>query len=76
MDDNDFYRKLAQIIRNHRKKSGLNQLELAKLAGIGKTQIFDLEHGKKTVQLDTLLKVLKVLNIRIILSSPLLLGTS
>ena len=70
--EDSFFKNLADLIRLHRKKSGLNQQKFAQLAGIGKTAVFDLEHGKKTVQIDTLLKVLTVLNISIELSSPLM----
>ena len=63
---------ISELILTHRKKSGMSQSELAKLAGVGKTVIFDLEHGKTTVQLDTLLRVLKALNIEMKFSSPLL----
>jgi HTH-type transcriptional regulator/antitoxin HipB len=52
--------------------SGLSQSQLAKLAGVGKTVIFDIEHGKESVQLDTVKKVLDVLNIKVILQSPVL----
>ena len=62
----------GDIIKQHRKLCGLSQLALAKVAGVGKTLIFDLEHGKETVQLDTLKKVLAVLNIQLKLSSPVL----
>ncbi len=62
----------GEIVKFHRKKSGLNQLELANLSGIGKTAVFDIEHNKLTVQLDTLLKVLNTLNIKINLNSPLM----
>ena len=55
---------LKSFIKALRKKSGLTQQELAKLAGVGKTVIFDLEHGKETIQLDTLLKILKTLNVQ------------
>ena len=57
-------KKIAQMVRFHRKKAKLTQLQLAKLADIGKTAVFDIEQGKKTVQLDTLLAVLNVLNIQ------------
>lgn len=63
---------LANILRKHRKAAGLSQLQLAQLAGIGKTAVFDLEKGKETVQLDTLRKVLAVLNIKVILTSQLM----
>ena len=60
------------IVRQHRRLTGLSQAELAKLAGVGKTVVFDIEHGKETVQLDTLKKVLSVLNIKLVLQSPIL----
>jgi HTH-type transcriptional regulator/antitoxin HipB len=45
---------------------------LAKVAGVGKTVIFDIEHGKESVQFDTLKKVLEALNIRFVFQSPLI----
>ena len=63
---------LQAIVRDHRRLSGLTQLQLARLAGVGKTVIFDIEHGKESIQLDTLLKVLSVLNIKLVLQSPVL----
>jgi transcriptional regulator with XRE-family HTH domain len=63
---------LATVIRNHRKSAGLSQLRLAEMAGIGKTAVFDAEKGKETIQLDTLRKILKVLNIKVQLNSPLI----
>ena len=63
---------LADLILYHRKQSGLSQAELAKLAGVGKTVIFDIEHGKNTVQLDTLMKILEALNIKASFESPLM----
>ena len=62
----------GDIIKQHRKLSRLSQAALAKLAGVGKTVVFDLEHGKETVQLDTVRKVLTVLNIQMELHSPVL----
>lgn len=64
---------LKDIVRQHRKLSRLSQAELAKLAGVGKTVVFDLEHGKESIQLDTLLKILAVLNISIRFESPLIM---
>jgi transcriptional regulator with XRE-family HTH domain len=64
--------ELKTIIREHRRLSGLSQLELAKLAGVGKTVIFDIEHGKESVRLDTLKMVLTALNITFVLQSPIL----
>ena len=63
---------LARIIREHRKAAKLSQLQLAELAGIGKTVVFDIEKGKETIKLETLRKILKVLNIKVHLNSPLM----
>jgi len=65
-----FPNEIAKIVHYYRKQSGLSQLELARLAGVGKTVIFDIEKGKETVRLNTLLKVLDVLNIRMKFETP------
>lgn len=62
---------LSEIIKTHRKAAGLNQKELANLAGIGKTTVFDLENGKVTCSWNLVLAVLNVLNIKIQFNSPL-----
>ena len=63
---------IARMVLFHRKKSGMSRIFCAELAGVGKTAIYDIEHGKKSVQMDTLLRVLHVLNIKIAFSSPLM----
>jgi len=70
--ENPFFKQLATLIHEHRKKAGLSQQALAKYAGVGKTVIYDIEHAKESIQLNTLIKVLTVLNIQITLTSPLL----
>jgi y4mF family transcriptional regulator len=65
-------KKLSDIIKFHRKKAGLTQKELADLSGLGKTVIFDIEKGKETVQFNSLLKVLKALNIKLKIESRLM----
>ncbi|MCS5711256.1 type II toxin-antitoxin system Y4mF family antitoxin [Candidatus Berkiella aquae] len=70
--ETSFFTHLASIIRQHRKQAGLSQQTLAKYAGVGKTVIYDIEHAKETIQLNTLLKVLSVLNIQIEFISPLI----
>ncbi len=64
--------ELAEAIRMHRKAAKLSRVQLAELAGVGKTVIYDIEKGKESVQFDTLRKILKVLNIKIVLTSPLM----
>ncbi len=62
--------ELGKIILFHREKSGLSRGELAKLAGVGKTFIFDVEHGKISIKLSTLQRILEVLNISLTFKSP------
>jgi len=64
--------KISDIVWFHRKKSGLSRIQLADLAGVGKTVIYDIEKGKETIRFSTLQKVLKVLNIKITFTSPLM----
>jgi|SRR5579872_2293990 len=61
---------LAKLIRQHRKARRLSQSQLAQAAGVGKTVIFDIEHGKPTVQMDTVLKILGALDIRLSFDAP------
>ena len=64
--------KLSFIIKYHRKNLGITQKQLADLACVGKTVIFDLEKGKDTVGFNIIAKVLLALNISVSLESPLL----
>jgi len=63
--------EIGHMIRRYRKKSGLSQKELALLAGVGKTVVFDIEKGKPTVQLNSLLNVLAILNIQLKFKKPI-----
>lgn len=67
-----FFADLAGLVIYHRKRTGLSRLELARIAGVGKTSVYDIEHAKQTVRLDTLIKVLTVLNITMELKGPLM----
>jgi y4mF family transcriptional regulator len=60
----------AIIVRQHRKRSGLSQRELAELAGVGMSSVYEIERGKATVRYETLLKVCSVLNISITFTGP------
>lgn len=65
------YFDLGALIKDHRKEAGLTQLELANLAGVGKTTVFDIEKNKETIRLNNLFAVLQVLNIKVEFKSPL-----
>jgi HTH-type transcriptional regulator/antitoxin HipB len=63
---------LSETVKAHRRLAGLSRLELANLADVGKTAIFDIEHNKQTVRLDTVLKVLSALNVSLHYTSPVM----
>jgi len=69
---NSLDHSISEIILFHRKESGLTRNQLADLAGVGKTVIYDIEKGKESIQFSTLQKVLKALNIKIVFTSPLM----
>ena len=62
---------IGNMVQIHRKKAGLTQKELAELAGVGKTIIYDIEKGKNTIRMNSLMKILSALNIGVFLESPL-----
>ncbi len=64
--------ELHNVILYHRKQAKLSRNELAELAGVGKTVIYDLEKGKRTVKWSTILTILQALNIDIKFQSPLM----
>jgi y4mF family transcriptional regulator len=63
--------EIGNIIRYHRKAAGLTQKGLADLAGIGKTVVFDLEKGKESVQINSMLAMFSVLNLHLKVEGPL-----
>ncbi|MCH8960614.1 MAG: helix-turn-helix transcriptional regulator [Bacteroidetes bacterium] len=63
---------VGDMIRYHRKRAGLSRVDLATIAGVGKTVIYDIEHGKETVQFRSLARVLDALNIFLSFDSPLM----
>lgn len=65
-------KNMSQVIMMHRKHSGLSRNALADIAGVGKTVLYDIEHGKETVRFDSLKRVLDALNIKIVLDSPVM----
>lgn len=66
--------KLRKYIPFLRQKAGLSQSDLAELAGLSRTAIQGIESGKESLQIDTLLKVCHVLNIRLSFDHPLIEG--
>ena len=63
---------LKSIVYFHRKEAGLSRKALAELADVSETVIYYLEHGKQSLQWDTIAKILHALNIHIHFQSPLM----
>ena len=57
MNQESWMKTLAATARQHRKQAGLTQLELADLANVGKTVVYDLEKEKVTIRVETMLKI-------------------
>lgn len=57
--------QIGSYARQKRRELSLRQQDLADLAGVSDRLIRDIEHGKPTVQLNTLLRVLNVLGLHI-----------
>lgn len=54
---------LGKVVRQARKEAGINQDQLAAVAGVGVRFLGELEKGKETIQLGLVLKVLDVLGL-------------
>lgn len=60
--------KIGIIIKERRKELGINQQELADLAGVGINSLVAIERGKGNPSLKTLLRILEVLGLEMNLS--------
>ena len=62
-------RSLGNLIRNHRLARSWTQVELSQRAGLRQSSISHLEQGKTNAKLDTLFRVLAVLELKISLQN-------
>lgn len=60
---------LGRAVRDARESRGLSRREITEQAGIGKTALFDLEHGNPGVRFNTLVAVLDLLGLDLELSA-------
>ena len=58
--------ELGAVIREHRKRLALTQLDLAGLGNSGNRFIVDLENGKPTVQLQKVLDLMDLLGLEVV----------
>ena len=56
---------IGTAIRACRESRGLNQAELARLAGVGRQWLIQMEKGKPTVQIEPILKTFEALNLKL-----------
>ena len=68
----EFTHELGRVITYHRKRAGLSRAELSEMAGVGPTVIYELEHGKESVQFNIIRRILGVLNLRLSVEGPMM----
>lgn len=61
--------QLGLKVREKRKADGLTQQDLAAIANVGVRFVSELENGKPSVQLDSVLAVLHALGLQLMLSN-------
>ncbi len=59
-------KEFGAAVRQARKERGLSQVELAALAGVGRSWLSELENGKRTVELGRALLVVSALDLEVI----------
>lgn len=65
-------RQLASLVRFHRKRAGLSQLDMASMAGVSRKVVQDLEARRDGVSWRNLMAVLAVLNVSLLPDGPLI----
>lgn len=66
----DFARELGEVIRAERKRQRIGQEELALLAGVSRRLVVQIENGKPTARLDSVLRICNALGIRLVIRRP------
>jgi transcriptional regulator with XRE-family HTH domain len=62
--------ELGLVVRAARRAQGLRLDDVAAFAGVGYVFAGDVEHGKETVQLGRVLKLLKQLGLEVVIDAP------
>lgn len=57
-------RDLGLLIRHRREELGLTQVEAARLAGVSRQWLIQVEQGKGTAEFDRVIRLLRVLRLR------------
>jgi len=64
--------QLASLIRFHRKRAGLSQVDMASMADVSRKVVQDLEASRDGVSWRNLIAVLGVLNVKLRPDGPLI----
>jgi len=64
--------QLASLVRFHRKRAGLTQVDMASLADVSRKVVQDLEASRDGVSWRNLMAVLAVLNVKLRPTGPLI----
>ena len=62
--------ELGRIVRYHRKRAGLSRKELSALSNVSQSVIYEIERGKTTVKMNSVMKLLHALNLNLDISGP------
>jgi HTH-type transcriptional regulator / antitoxin HipB len=65
MNENKTTERLARQVRDERKRQGMDQRTLALVANVGVRSVHRIENAEPTVRLDTVLRVLGALGLRL-----------
>ena len=57
--------EIGALIRDQRKRLGLDQRELAARVGVSRQWVIEVEHGKQRAELGLILKTLQALGVRL-----------
>ena len=57
-------RDLGLLIRRRRQELGLTQVEVARLSGVSRQWLIQVEQGKGTAEVDRVIRLLRVLRLR------------
>jgi len=61
--------RIARAVKQRRKRLGVTQQALARMAGCGLVFVYNIEHGKPSLRFDKLLDVLDVLGLELVVTA-------
>ena len=61
--------RIAAAVKQHRKRLGVTQQALARMAGCGLVFVYNIEHGKPSLRFDKLVAVLDVLGLELVVTT-------